>query len=237
MTYSAQFKVQEVKTVKGEIVVVAVATVADQSLSQNTEEAYSMTLTVHLATDRTTLAVGDIITGNGHFVACADEPARVEYDPGQFTEQRVMEGYTPTPAELMEDQPDTPGTYTPPASWQDTTEAVDPPQFTDEPGADGKLAQVASELGTQTDGNTLDETDPALQGDDGNDGWSAAGEGFDVPGIEVGGSPGMLDANPTKGKSAKKGDANRPGSVGQEGEVLYPEPNTPAKADRPTPNN
>lgn len=67
MTWSARFKVTEVGDGPAPIKVRAVASVEDGSLSQNTERATAMELHVRLDADETSLAVGDEITGSGHF--------------------------------------------------------------------------------------------------------------------------------------------------------------------------
>jgi hypothetical protein len=72
MTWSAQFKVTEVKD--GHIR--AVASVEDGSLKQNTEHATGMELLVTIdPAAETQMKVGDILPGYGHFAAQA-EPAR-----------------------------------------------------------------------------------------------------------------------------------------------------------------
>ncbi len=71
MTWSAKFKVQDVSEGPAPINVLAVANVEDGSLVQNTEHARSMELRIVLDTDETRVAVGDEITGWGHFVGPA----------------------------------------------------------------------------------------------------------------------------------------------------------------------
>lgn len=67
MTWSARFKVTEVGAGPAPIDVRAVASVEDGSLVQNTEQATVMELHVQVNADETSLAVGDEITGSGHF--------------------------------------------------------------------------------------------------------------------------------------------------------------------------
>ncbi len=67
MTWQAKFKVQEVVTGPLPIKVLAVASVDDGSLVQNTEKATSMELNIVLDGDETTIKPGDEITGSGHF--------------------------------------------------------------------------------------------------------------------------------------------------------------------------
>lgn len=67
MTWSAKFKVQDVSEGPAPIDVIAVASVDDGSLVQNTEKASSMELRIRIDADETMLKPGDVITGSGHF--------------------------------------------------------------------------------------------------------------------------------------------------------------------------
>lgn len=69
MTWQAKFTIKDVSEGPGPINVLAVASVEDGTLNQNTEKASSMELRVVIDADETTLAVGDQITGSGHFSA------------------------------------------------------------------------------------------------------------------------------------------------------------------------
>jgi hypothetical protein len=69
MTFSARFKVQDVGEGPAPIDVIAVASVEDGTLTQNTERARSMELRIQLETDETTLAEGQEIVVTGHFLA------------------------------------------------------------------------------------------------------------------------------------------------------------------------
>lgn len=69
MTWSARFKVQDVSDGPAPIDVIAVASVEDGSLNQNTEKASSMELRIQLDTDETSIKIGDEITGSGHFTS------------------------------------------------------------------------------------------------------------------------------------------------------------------------
>lgn len=67
MTWSAKFKVQDVSDGPAPIDVLAVASVEDGSLTQNTEKARSMELRIVIDADETAVKVGDEISGYGHF--------------------------------------------------------------------------------------------------------------------------------------------------------------------------
>lgn len=69
MTWSARFKVQDVSEGPAPIDVLAVASVDDGSLNQNTEKARSMELKIVLDVDETSIKIGDEITGTGHFIS------------------------------------------------------------------------------------------------------------------------------------------------------------------------
>lgn len=69
MTWQAKFKVQDVSDGPAPIDILAVASVEDGSLIQNTEHATSMELRIVLDTDETQIKVGDEITGSGHFTS------------------------------------------------------------------------------------------------------------------------------------------------------------------------
>ncbi len=67
MTWQAKFKVQDVSNGPAPINVLAVASVDDGSLVQNTEKATSMELVIVLDVNETSIKPGDEITGSGHF--------------------------------------------------------------------------------------------------------------------------------------------------------------------------
>lgn len=69
MTWSARFKVEDVSDGPTPINVIAVATVDDGSLTQNTEKASGMTLRITIDADETQLKIGDEITATGHFTS------------------------------------------------------------------------------------------------------------------------------------------------------------------------
>lgn len=66
MTWSARFKVAHVDSNDGVSRVTAAASVDDGTLTQNTERVTQLELVVYVEGD-TSLAVGDEITGSGHF--------------------------------------------------------------------------------------------------------------------------------------------------------------------------
>ncbi len=67
MTWNARFKVADVSEGPAPIDVLAVASVEDGSLNQNTEHVRSMELHIVLDVDETSICEGDEITGWGHF--------------------------------------------------------------------------------------------------------------------------------------------------------------------------
>lgn len=67
MTWNAKFKVQDISDGPSPLNVLAVATIEDGSLVQNTEKATSMELRVVIDADETAIKVGDEISGSGHF--------------------------------------------------------------------------------------------------------------------------------------------------------------------------
>lgn len=67
MTFTARFKVQDVSDGPAPIDVLAVASVDDGTLTQNTEKARSMELRIVIDADETAVKVGDTMTVNGHF--------------------------------------------------------------------------------------------------------------------------------------------------------------------------
>lgn len=69
MTFTARFKVDDVGDGPAPINVLAVASVEDDTLTQNTEKARQMELHILLDADETSLAIGDEITVTGHFTA------------------------------------------------------------------------------------------------------------------------------------------------------------------------
>ena len=69
MTFQARFQVQDVGDGPAPINVLAVASVEDGTLTQNTEKARSMELRIVIDADKTSLAVGDSITASGHFTS------------------------------------------------------------------------------------------------------------------------------------------------------------------------
>ena len=75
MTFSARFTVQDVSDGPGPIDVLAVAQVDDGTLTQNTEHATSMGLTIVIDGDSTRLQVGETIQVTGHFDGSPAQPA------------------------------------------------------------------------------------------------------------------------------------------------------------------
>lgn len=69
MTWSARFKVQDVGEGPAPIDVIAVASVEEGILNQNTEHASSLELRIRIDADETQIKVGDTLTGSGHFTA------------------------------------------------------------------------------------------------------------------------------------------------------------------------
>jgi hypothetical protein len=69
MTWSAQFRVQDVGEGPRPIDVIAVASVEEGSLTQNTEHVKSMELRLQIDADETQLKEGDVLPAYGHFTA------------------------------------------------------------------------------------------------------------------------------------------------------------------------
>lgn len=69
MTFQARFKVEDVGEGPAPINVLAVASVDDGTLTQNTEKASAMELRILIDADETSIAIGDEITASGHFVS------------------------------------------------------------------------------------------------------------------------------------------------------------------------
>lgn len=67
MTWTAKFRIQDVSDGPAPIDVLAVASVEDGTLNQNTEHARSMELRIQIDADETNLKVGDELNGWGHF--------------------------------------------------------------------------------------------------------------------------------------------------------------------------
>lgn len=67
MTWSAQFKVQDVGDGPAPIDILAIASIEDGTLSTNTEQAKSMELRIQIDADTTSITEGFIINAWGHF--------------------------------------------------------------------------------------------------------------------------------------------------------------------------
>lgn len=69
MTFTARFKVEDVGDGPAPIDIEAIAAVEDGTLTQNTEKARLMRLSIQLEADETSISIGDTITVTGHFTS------------------------------------------------------------------------------------------------------------------------------------------------------------------------